>query len=97
VKPALLLCVGTLAHARFLRGRGLDEIVGRAWDVHGLVIDGAPRTPPALLPLPHPSGQSRWLNDPAHVALLERALERLETLAQWAETTTAPAPGGQSP
>ena len=27
--------------------------------------------------LPHPSGQSRWLNDPARVALLDKAILRL--------------------
>jgi hypothetical protein len=30
-----------------------------------------------LLPLPHASGVSRWLNDAAHRALLERALAEL--------------------
>ena len=31
-----------------------------------------------LLPLPHPSGVSRWLNDPAHVARLDAALAVLK-------------------
>ena len=44
---------------------------------------------PALLPLPHPSGQSRWLNRPDHAALLEASLDRLGELVAWAETTTA--------
>ncbi|HST89621.1 MAG TPA: hypothetical protein VLJ14_14700, partial [Ktedonobacterales bacterium] len=35
-----------------------------------------------LLPLPHPSGVSRWLNAPAHQALLARALA---LLAGWRE------------
>lgn len=87
MKPALLLCVGTLAHARFLAGRRLDEIVGRAWDAAGEPVDRLPQTLPVLLPLPHPSGQSRWLNDPAHVSLLTAALERLAELARWADTT----------
>ena len=30
-----------------------------------------------LLPLPHPSGVSRWLNDPAHRALVDKALAQL--------------------
>src|SRR5207248_1716721 len=33
-----------------------------------------------FLPLPHPSGVSRWLNDPAHLKLHQQALE---ILAQW--------------
>ena len=32
---------------------------------------------PLVLPLPHPSGQSRWLNDPANRERLERALAAL--------------------
>jgi uracil-DNA glycosylase len=35
---------------------------------------------PVLLPLPHPSGQSRWLNDPANRERLERALDLLRDL-----------------
>ena len=31
----------------------------------------------AILPLPHPSGVSRWLNDPAHQRLVERSIELL--------------------
>ena len=30
-----------------------------------------------LLPLPHPSGVSRWLNDPVHQRLHQQALEQL--------------------
>jgi hypothetical protein len=33
-----------------------------------------------LLPLPHPSGVSRWLNEPAHQQLHQKALE---ILAGW--------------
>jgi uracil-DNA glycosylase len=33
-----------------------------------------------LLPLPHPSGVSRWLNDAEHMELLRKALE---ILAEW--------------
>jgi len=63
-----------------LTSAGLDDVVGRA-----LLPDGsdAPDPPGAaprvLVPLPHPSGQSRWLNDRARAALLERALTRLRT------------------
>jgi uracil-DNA glycosylase len=33
--------------------------------------------PTHVLPLPHPSGASSWLNAPAHQALLDRALALL--------------------
>lgn len=88
IRPALILCIGTLAHARFIPGRRLEEIVGSAWGVAGDPITGVPGTLPALLPLPHPSGQSRWLNQPAHVRMLDRGLERLGELARWADNTT---------
>jgi uracil-DNA glycosylase family 4 len=88
IRPALILCIGTLAHARFIPGRRLEEIVGSAWGVAGGPITGVPRMRPALLPLPHPSGQSRWLNEPAHVGMLDRGLERLGELARWADNTT---------
>ena len=87
--PALVICVGTLSQARFLPGRRLHDLVGRAWSAAGEPVAGIPRDGRALLPLPHPSGQSRWLNDAAHAALLEAALSRLAALAAWAETTTA--------
>ena len=46
-----------------------------------------------LLPLPHPSGVSRWLNDPDHQALLARGLDRLSTWRQeWLAEDAAMAP-----
>jgi len=89
VAPALIICIGTLSQARFLPSRRLDDLVGHAWSPDGEVISGIPAGAPALLPLPHPSGQSRWLNRPDHVALLEASLDRLGELVAWAETTTA--------
>jgi uracil-DNA glycosylase family 4 len=87
LQPALIMCIGTLAHTRFLPGRRLETIVGAAWSTSGEVVVGMPAAPPVLLPLPHPSGQSRWLNDPHHVRLLDGALARLHDLAVWAEST----------
>jgi uracil-DNA glycosylase len=84
--PPLVLPVGSLGLSLFLPGVALDNAVGRA-----LLPDGgeAPadlrRVHRVLLPLPHPSGQSRWLNDPRRSALLDAALERLRTLLAWAE------------
>lgn len=78
VRPRLLILVGGLAHERFLPGRGLDALVGRVFDRAGAEIeslDGAHL--PVLVPLPHPSGASRWLNDLHHRELLDRALSRL--------------------
>ncbi len=80
IRPEVILLVGALAHERFLPGRHLGELVGRTFDVQGRVVTGDGAARPVLVPLPHPSGASRWLNDPTNVALLERALGRLQSL-----------------
>ena len=85
LEPRLVIPVGGLALSRFLPGRGLDDAVGRVFDTAGVVTEVAGDAP-LLLPLPHPSGQSRWLNDPARAGRLERALSRLPELARWAES-----------
>src|SRR6202521_3550189 len=62
IQPHLLLVVGGLSHERFLPGRPLDELVGRVFDLSGREVSGRSRVRPLLVPLPHPSGASRWLN-----------------------------------
>jgi uracil-DNA glycosylase len=72
VRPRLILLVGTLAIEQFqdhLPGSSLDLLVGRLFD--------SPGQEPRLLPLPHPSGASRWLNDQRNRARLEVALDLL--------------------
>jgi uracil-DNA glycosylase len=68
IRPALVLPVGRLAIDRFLGPRPLAALVGAVHPV--TVADVATR----VVPLPHPSGASGWLNAPAHRALLERAI-----------------------
>ena len=86
LRPRLILPVGSLALERFLPHRRLDQVVGEVYSETGEVIATEPATPPVLLPLPHPSGQSRWLNDTTRSALLARALQRLHELVGWAES-----------
>jgi uracil-DNA glycosylase family 4 len=64
VRPRVVLLVGTLAIERFWGRVALSDAVGKSR------VDAA-RT---LIPLPHPSGASRWLNEPENRALLQRAL-----------------------
>ncbi|MEO8632387.1 MAG: uracil-DNA glycosylase family protein [Chloroflexota bacterium] len=64
VQPRVVLLVGTLAIERFWGRVPLGDVVGKSR------IDGQR----VLIPLPHPSGASRWLNDPANRAKLRRAL-----------------------
>ena len=64
VRPRVLLLVGTLAIERFWGKVPLSEVVGKSR------IDGER----VLIPLPHPSGASRWLNDAENRERLARAL-----------------------
>ena len=77
VRPALLVLVGGTAH-RFAFGAAarLDNLVGRE-----LAWEEAPDA--SVLALPHPSGASTWLNDPARVQLWRRGIELLR--GRWAE------------
>ena len=89
VQPRLILAVGSLALTRFLPGTRLDDVVGFAYAEGGTRVEGVPSSAPIVLPLPHPSGQSRWLNEAPRVALLAQALHRLRELAAWAESERA--------
>ena len=64
VRPRVVLLVGTLAIERFWGRAPLSDVVGRSRTEGDRV----------LIPLPHPSGASRWLNAPANRRLLRRAL-----------------------
>jgi uracil-DNA glycosylase len=64
VRPRVVLLVGTLAIERFWGRVPLSEVVGRRRREGDRI----------LIPLPHPSGASRWLNDPGNRERLRRAL-----------------------
>jgi uracil-DNA glycosylase family 4 len=71
LQPAVILPVGKLAiDTLYGRSRPLSQVIGTAWERDGV----------RYLPLPHPSGVSRWRNDPAHRALVDDALA---LLAAW--------------
>jgi uracil-DNA glycosylase len=63
LEPKMLVLVGQLAIARFLGPGRLEDRVGHAFGDR-----------PVMVPLPHPSGQSRWLNDHANRDRLASAL-----------------------
>jgi hypothetical protein len=66
--PTTIMLVGD-SHARHWTA-ALSDVVGRS--------KRSPQLNDALLiPLPHPSGASRWLNDPANRARLDAALRLL--------------------
>ncbi len=72
VRPQVILPVGGMAIAAFLGPQRLEDVIGAAFERNGVL----------LIPLPHPSGVSRWLNDPANQQLLARALARLSAWRQ---------------
>jgi uracil-DNA glycosylase len=69
LRPQVLVPVGQLAIRRFLGPGSLEDRVGNTFGED-----------PVVVPLPHPSGQSRWLNAPANRERLERALLALAEL-----------------
>lgn len=70
--PRLVLLVGSMAIERFLGRVKLGDVVGSLVEQDGRL----------WLPLPHPSGVSRWLNDPEHKALVARALDRMRGVVE---------------
>jgi uracil-DNA glycosylase len=71
IRPRVVIPVGRLAIDRFLGTRPLAEQVGRQ---HEVSHEGGTSI---VIPLPHPSGASSWVNAPEHRVLLERALDLL--------------------
>jgi uracil-DNA glycosylase family 4 len=67
VQPELIITLGRMSAARFLGSKPLVALVGQVFEHDGRLI----------LPLPHPSGVSRWLNNPANQQLVDQALAEL--------------------
>ncbi|HEY3991786.1 MAG TPA: uracil-DNA glycosylase family protein [Ktedonobacteraceae bacterium] len=73
LQPRVVLLVGSMAIETFCGKTRLDAIIG-TYREHDSMF---------FLPLPHPSGVSRWLLTPEHQALLHQALR---LLSAWRET-----------
>src|SRR5712671_505838 len=69
LKPKVLIPVGQMAINRFLGPGSLEGRVGKRFGER-----------PVIVPLPHPSGTSRWLNDPSNRAHLAVALQLIAEL-----------------
>ena len=63
LRPRLIVTVGGLAARRLLGLKSVTECVGRRFEYGDA----------AAIPLPHPSGASGWLNDPANRARVAEA------------------------
>lgn len=70
VQPQIILLVGTMAIEAFFGKVRLEDVIGTYQEREGRV----------LIPLAHPSGVSRWLNEPEHQKLHQKALH---VLSDW--------------
>jgi len=70
IQPRVVLLVGKMAIDAFLGKHPLTDTVGQVFEVEGRLI----------VPLPHASGVSRWLNTEENRARLDRALAELGRL-----------------
>lgn len=74
VRPEIIVTLGKLAATRLIPGarqRSLASLVGT---ISSVDLDFGTTT---IVPLPHPSGVSRWLNDPANRERVERGIMAL--------------------
>ena len=71
LKPRLIIPIGRLAIAQFIKFTKLEDVIGRAFHVQsgGCDID--------LIPLPHPSGASPWHKISPGNELLRKALRKI--------------------
>jgi uracil-DNA glycosylase len=69
LRPPLIVPVGGLAIKQLLGITGLASCIGRRYERDGAIV----------IPLPHPSGASGWLNLPANRDLTARAAALIRT------------------
>ena len=69
LRPGLVVTVGGLALRRLLGLSRLTDCIGSRFDYDGI----------AVVPLPHPSGASGWLNFPENRALVLEAVALIRT------------------
>ena len=68
IQPGVILLVGLLAIRVFL---------GRVESLTAIVGTSTVRAGVCYIPLPHPSGVSRWLNEPTNLDAVRRAMLNL--------------------
>jgi len=71
LEPRVIILVGQMAITRFLGAGSLEDRVGKSFGKD-----------PKMVPLPHPSGQSRWLNEAINRERLSRALRLIGRLRE---------------
>ncbi|MEM7345979.1 MAG: uracil-DNA glycosylase family protein [Chloroflexota bacterium] len=77
IQPKIIIAIGRVAIEQFLpqlKGQPLETFIGQ--------IFPQTETPWVVVPLPHPSGVSRWLNQPENRAKVVIALRELRQLKE---------------
>lgn len=88
LRPSLVILVGKMAIETFIPHQRLNEVVGLAFPME---TEGCAYT---AIPLPHPSGLSRWIQKPEGKALVVRALDLIAAQPAWRKAFDAiPAKG----
>jgi uracil-DNA glycosylase len=82
LRPKLIVPVGGIAARRLLGLAKVTDSVGRRFEHGGAVA----------IPLPHPSGASGWLNDPANRRRTEEAAELIRSELAALDTATPDTP-----
>ncbi len=73
IDPEVLVPVGKMAIDRFFgRGRKLVDLIGNRFQLEGRIV----------IPLPHPSGASAWIQKPDHQELIRQAIEQLKQVRE---------------
>jgi uracil-DNA glycosylase len=80
LRPELVILVGQMAIDQLLPGTRLEDTVGRTFE-----LEHAGHRFTAL-PLPHPSGLSRWTQKEPGKGLLQKALKLLAEQSAWRAT-----------
>jgi uracil-DNA glycosylase len=89
VQPRVVVALGRLAATELIGSAPLSQLIDQVIEVERAGV----RFP--VITLPHPSGVSRWLNDPANRAKHETALRRLgEKLSSWLQIRNDRTAGG---
>ncbi len=80
LRPQLVIPVGRMAIEQCMPCPSLEQVVGRCYrlELHGVACD--------VIPLPHPSGLSRWIQTLAGKAAIARALKLLGEHPAWRST-----------
>lgn len=78
--PDLVIPVGRMAIEWFMDCPSLDAVIGKTFtlDLNGRKVDA--------VPLPHPSGLSRWIQQPAGKQKIAEALDLIVNHAAWKQT-----------